>query len=176
MNIGERISKLRQENNLNKEELANKIGYSKSIITYWENNERTPNAQALVSLASCFNVTIDYLLMTDNRNQFADKLKEARKTKGYTQKEVATKLQVVESAYANWEQGRAEPSINAIKQLTQILDITPNYLFGLEDYSVVPMTSNNLSDDQQYILSQYNKLSSTEKQKLANYITVCTTK
>lgn len=108
MNIGEKISKLRQEYNLNKEELANRLGYGKSIITYWEKNERTPNAQAIIALADFFQVSADYLL------------------------------------------GRSD------------------------DYSVNTISSSDLSDDQQYIVTEYNKLSSSDKQKIVNYMAICT--
>ncbi len=39
-------------------------------------------------------------------------------------------LGVVESCYANWEQGRTEPNINMLRQLCIILDTTPNELIN----------------------------------------------
>ena len=55
--------------------------------------------------------------------RFCNNLKLARKECGYTQKEVALKLGVVESCYANWEQGRTEPSIELLRQLGNIFKI-----------------------------------------------------
>ncbi len=55
--------------------------------------------------------------------KFCSNLKLARKEYGYTQKEVALKLGVVESCYANWEQGRTEPSIELLRQLGNIFKI-----------------------------------------------------
>jgi len=66
---------------------------------------------------------------------FAQRLKEIRKEKGFTQAQVANKLSVVESCYANWEQGRTEPSIKAIKELVFIFGVSADYLLGLEDES-----------------------------------------
>ena len=40
-----------------------------------------------------------------------------------TQKEVAKKLGVVESCYANWEQGRTEPSISSLRKISIIFQI-----------------------------------------------------
>ena len=37
---------------------------------------------------------------------------------------MADKLGVVESCYANWEQGRTEPSIAYIRMLTQIFNVS----------------------------------------------------
>lgn len=61
---------------------------------------------------------------------FCENLKNARKLCNLTQKDVAIKLGVVESCYANWEQGRTEPSIEMIRKITIILKITPNDLFN----------------------------------------------
>lgn len=55
---------------------------------------------------------------------FCNNLKLIRKASGLTQKQVADKLGVVESCYANWEQGRTEPSISFIRKLTQIFNVS----------------------------------------------------
>ena len=54
---------------------------------------------------------------------FCENLKEARKQCGLTQKQVAIKLNVVESCYANWEQGRTEPNIEMLRKLSIIFKI-----------------------------------------------------
>lgn len=59
---------------------------------------------------------------------FCENLKSARKANNYTQKQMAIKLGVVESCYANWEQGRTEPSINMLRKLSAILNITTDEL------------------------------------------------
>jgi len=55
--------------------------------------------------------------------KFCNNLKEARKTCNLTQKQVATALNVVESCYANWEQGRTEPNIEMLRKLGEILKV-----------------------------------------------------
>ena len=54
---------------------------------------------------------------------FCENLKYVRKDMGLTQKQVAKKLGVVESCYANWEQGRTEPSISMLRNLSIILNV-----------------------------------------------------
>lgn len=54
---------------------------------------------------------------------FCENLKNVRKQCGLTQKQVATSLGVVESCYANWEQGRTEPNIEMLRKLCIIFDI-----------------------------------------------------
>ena len=53
-----------------------------------------------------------------------------RKENSLTQKQVAEKLGVVESCYANWEQGRTEPNIEMIRHLCAIFGITFDELFN----------------------------------------------
>lgn len=55
---------------------------------------------------------------------FCRNLKEARKSCSLTQKQVAEKLGVVESCYANWEQGRTEPGIEMLRKLGKIFSVS----------------------------------------------------
>ena len=65
--------------------------------------------------------------------EIKDKLKELRKESGMTQKQVANLLKRSETGYASWEQGLAEPSVNDLRMLCIIYNISANYLLGLED-------------------------------------------
>ncbi len=62
---------------------------------------------------------------------FCEKLKILRSEKRYLQKDVADKLGVPLSTYANWEQGRTEPSINDIYSLIEIFEVDANELFDI---------------------------------------------
>ena len=61
---------------------------------------------------------------------FCQNLKSARTEAGMTQKQVAAKLNVVESCYANWEQGRTEPNITMLRKLCELFDITIDELIN----------------------------------------------
>lgn len=63
-----------------------------------------------------YNITMDKI--------FCENLKSARKGVGFTQKQVAEKLGVVESCYANWEQGRTEPNVDMLRKLAEIFDVS----------------------------------------------------
>lgn len=63
--------------------------------------------------------------------EFKLKLKELRKEKGLTQKELAKKLNISVTGYASWEQGLAEPSLNAIKNICKIFNISADELLDL---------------------------------------------
>ena len=56
--------------------------------------------------------------------KFCKNLKDTRKLCNLTQKQVATALNVVESCYANWEQGRTEPNIEMLRNLGSIFNVS----------------------------------------------------
>lgn len=72
-----------------------------------------------------------------NKEIFKDflspKIKELRKERGYSQKEMAEKLEIPVSTYANWEQGRREPCIYDIYNLMWTFKVDANELFDIEE-------------------------------------------
>ena len=64
---------------------------------------------------------------------FSEKLRAIRAEKNYSQKTVAKKLGIPVSTYANWEQGRREPSIYDIFNLMWVYNIEANELFDIEN-------------------------------------------
>lgn len=60
--FAERLKELRLEKELSQAQLAKATGLSHTAIVYWENEQRIPNANAVVILAAFFDVTTDYLL------------------------------------------------------------------------------------------------------------------
>ena len=65
--------------------------------------------------------------------KFNERLKIIRKEKGFIQKDIYTILRVSPNCYASWEQGRTQPDIETIKKLCLILDVSADYLIGLEN-------------------------------------------
>lgn len=63
------------------------------------------------------------------KKAFSKKLKEIRESQKLSQKDIATKLGYAVSTYANWEQGRTEPSVYDIFNLIKVFDIEANELF-----------------------------------------------
>ena len=61
---------------------------------------------------------------------FPNRLKEKRKSKGYTQEQISKLLDIGQSAYAKWENGRTEPTLENIVKLSKILDTTTDELLG----------------------------------------------
>ena len=58
-------------------------------------------------------------------------LKVARRAKGYTQKAVAAQMYMTQQQYSRFENGVFELNYEQILRLCELLDITPNDLFGI---------------------------------------------
>ena len=57
-----RLRELRIEKNMARAELAEKLGVSLRLISYWETGKRECSFDMLLSLADIFDTTTDYLL------------------------------------------------------------------------------------------------------------------
>ena len=62
------------------------------------------------------------------------RIRELRKEKCLTQKQLAKMLNKSETGLASWEQGLSEPNVNDIRQLCEIFSISADYLLGLNDF------------------------------------------
>jgi len=60
----------------------------------------------------------------------SENIKELRKQKGLTQKELAEKLIVTSQAVSRWETGDVEPSIDTISNMAKIFGVTTDELIG----------------------------------------------
>ena len=67
---------------------------------------------------------------------FAERLKEARRAKKYSQAELSHRLGVTQQAVGKWETGRSTPDPQTVAQLAEILDTTADALLGLRENSV----------------------------------------
>ncbi len=61
-NLGTKIKTLRIAAGYTQPQLAEKVGVSKGVISFWENDVNEPKASYIKILALCFNVSADYLL------------------------------------------------------------------------------------------------------------------
>ncbi|MCD7743734.1 MAG: helix-turn-helix domain-containing protein [Lachnospiraceae bacterium] len=59
---------------------------------------------------------------------FGEKIKDARKSKKLTQKQLSEKIGVAHNSISDWENGKNKPDSNTIELLCNVLEITPNYL------------------------------------------------
>lgn len=65
MNFGEKIQKLRNQNEWTQEQLAEKLYVSRTAVSKWESGKGYPNIDSLRDIAKLFNKTIDELLSSE---------------------------------------------------------------------------------------------------------------
>lgn len=62
--------------------------------------------------------------------EFSERLKELRKQAHMTQVELANKLGIVQSSYADWERGKKKPTQDNLIKIAQVLNVSVDYLVG----------------------------------------------
>ncbi len=65
MNIGARIKKHRETQNISQDELALKVFVSRQTISNWETNKSCPDIKSLTMLSNIFHVTLDDFIKGD---------------------------------------------------------------------------------------------------------------
>lgn len=72
---------------------------------------------------------------------FSEKLKLLRKNKGYTQEELAAQLNVSRIAVAKWEAGQTYPDIMNLIQISNMMNVSVDYLVKEQECEVIPASS-----------------------------------
>jgi len=62
VDFGNKLRTLRTQAGMSQTELAKRLNITKSVVSYYELQERTPSPDVLVQLADIFHVSTDYLL------------------------------------------------------------------------------------------------------------------
>ena len=80
-----------------------------------------------------------------------EKIKEARKQSGLSQEQLAEKIRVSRSAVAKWERDKGLPDVDNLKALSQLLNVSVDYL--LDDEKILD----------EYVMSEFYTLSNYGK-------------
>lgn len=65
MTLGDKLAKLRKENNYTQEQLADILGVSRQSVSKWESDIAYPETDKLIKLGELYNCSMDYLLKDD---------------------------------------------------------------------------------------------------------------
>lgn len=82
--IGERIKELRKSKKMSQSELGKFIGVSQTTVTAWENGRAEPSSSYVAKLATFFNVSTDYLLGRDPKEDDEKPLTRNQKLIAYS--------------------------------------------------------------------------------------------
>lgn len=64
---------------------------------------------------------------------FGQRIKESRQAAGLTQTQLAKLLSTTQSTIGKYEREELQPNVDTIVKLCRLLDISSDYMLGLED-------------------------------------------
>lgn len=96
---------------------------------------------------------------------FGDKLKECRKAKKMTLEELAAKYNkrfdsgMSKGTLSKYENNKQEPLVSVVTNLTELLDVSSDYLLGRTDNPNLDFSASNESNDNVYQIPVYDSVS-----------------
>lgn len=90
--------------------------------------------------------------------KFGEKIKDARKSKGLTQKQLAEKIGAKHNSVSDWENDKNKPDPDTIELLCGVLGISPNYLLN--------SNSEEFSYSEKMIIEKYRALDDYGKETI----------
>nr|DAL89450.1 MAG TPA: Repressor protein CI [Caudoviricetes sp.] len=129
-NFGEKLKGLREERNLSQKELGDKMGgITQQTIAQYEKKETVPKFETVSKIANALEINpnifySDFSQSTaDDSEEIGERIKELRKSKGVSQKELAQKAGLSIGSIQGYEQGRYNPKLEAIVKMADTLEV-----------------------------------------------------
>ena len=97
--------------------------------------------------------------------EFSQKIIELRKDKGFTQKTFAESIGTTDKVVWTYENGKCEPSLAMLKQISAVLGVSVGYLVGAEDESGRPVPTDIPERDKE-LLKAFHKLDAFEQETI----------
>lgn len=95
VDFGNTLKSLRIQNDLTQEQLAKKLGLTKSVISAYETGLRMPSYDILIMISKIFKVTTDYLLGLEK--------KEELDLSGLTEEEIGALRNLIKAMKHRWK-------------------------------------------------------------------------
>ena len=86
---------------------------------------------------------------------FGEKIKTARISKHYTQRQLAELINAKHNSISDWEKDKSKPDMDTVELICGALDLSPGYLMG----SITSAPNSELSDTYTELIELYSKLS-----------------
>ncbi len=129
--VGDRIRLYRREQDLTLTELAALSGLSNTYLCDIERGAVLPSVNSLKKISSILKTPVDSLI--GPKNLPGEKLLALRKEHGLTQTQLAEKAGLSTGFIGQLEQGKVQPSLRTLEQISAALNVTPCYFISEED-------------------------------------------
>lgn len=135
--VGENIKRIRKEKGLTQSELGRKLGISQTMIVQYESGRRNPKIETVQKIANALQVPISEIyernsLSKDNLSDIGKRIAFYRKQCGYSQRELAEKLEIATGTLQQYELSKRNPKRTMIQRIAKILNIKESELYGFD--------------------------------------------
>lgn len=94
------------------------------------------------------------------------RLRELRETKNMTQLNLGMKLDVAQETISGYEIGRAEPNMDMLVKLADVLDTSVDYLLGRTNIKVFArFNQSDLSGEELELVNAFRKMPEAKRQR-----------
>lgn len=177
MQFGNKLKQLRENKNLKQADLAALLNVSPSTVAMYEQNNRKPDHDTLVSIADFFEVSADYLLgrtddivcyENENKNIFKTaigvRIRKLREKFDISQKDLAKELCIDKGVMNRIELGTRPVRDDELFRLANYFKVSADYLIGISslknyelDSSVSTIVNKIelLSDNDKYTINKF---------------------
>ena len=94
---------------------------------------------------------------------FGEKIKTARISKHYTQRQLAELINAKHNSISDWEKDKSKPDMDTVELICGVLDLSPGYLM---DSVKTSAPNSELSDTYTELIELYSKLSEDSRKAI----------
>lgn len=148
MELFEALTKIRRAQNLTIADVSQRSGLPMSTLSkVFSGISDNPSYSAIVRIAAAMGVTpndicrmqsLDQPVIQSSAEQpitVGERIKDARIKKGITQQQLASYIGVAKSTVAGYETNQRSPDLSKISTIAKILDVSSDYLIGVNHLS-----------------------------------------
>jgi transcriptional regulator with XRE-family HTH domain len=92
------------------------------------------------------------------KKKFAARLKELRAENQWSQKELAKKVHLSQSAITDWERGARKPGLDKTEELADLFKVSVDYLLGRTEKRGIPISIDELKQDHPQLAADLLKI------------------
>lgn len=138
--IGERLSDLMIEKEIDNKTLAKAIGISAVSIGRWKRNVKYMYLGQILKLANYFNCSLDFLVgrseividfLPQKCPQFYPYFRKLIEERGISRNKINKETRIKSSHFVDWK-NESDPHILSLIELADYLEVTLDYLVGRE--------------------------------------------
>lgn len=127
MSLGKKIRDFRRERGITLTELARQLQVSPSYLSAVERGIRKPSIGMLKKIGDALNISVGYLVASNDETLTGKKLRFLRESRGLTLEELSEISELPVFMLEKYENGHAIPDLEDLKKLSEALNVNLRY-------------------------------------------------